>query len=94
MSKEITVTVHISPDCQPETIKALAEMMKLLVAQMEEKENSIPMVIEKEGTHELRVELCTCEFPTVRTEDLLYTDTPRCTTCGNPISPSKEIIRT
>jgi len=30
-----TVTVHVSPDCQPETLQALGEMMKLLIQQVE-----------------------------------------------------------
>lgn len=30
-----TVTVHVSPDCAPETLQALGEMMKLLIQQVE-----------------------------------------------------------
>lgn len=34
VSPEYTVTVHMSPDCKPETQKALAEMMALLIEQI------------------------------------------------------------
>jgi len=30
-----TVTVHMSPDCSPETLHTLGEMMKLLIEQVE-----------------------------------------------------------
>lgn len=32
--EEIIVTVHVSPDCKPETLQALGEMMRLLVEQV------------------------------------------------------------
>lgn len=31
VDREITITVTISTDCQPETLKALGEMMKYIV---------------------------------------------------------------
>jgi hypothetical protein len=34
VSPEYTVTVHMSPDCKPETQEALAEMLKCLIEQI------------------------------------------------------------
>jgi hypothetical protein len=36
MKDEITVTVHVSPDCRPETLQALAEMVQCLIEQIDD----------------------------------------------------------
>jgi len=36
VGSDYTVTIHMSPDCAPETQQALAEMLTVLVRQVEE----------------------------------------------------------
>ena len=36
VGSEYTVTIHMSPDCAPETQQALAEMLTVLMKQIEE----------------------------------------------------------
>lgn len=51
-----TVTLNISPDCSPETLQALGEMMKILIQQVEK--GSISM--SRPTTHAADLGYCDC----------------------------------